>query len=137
MTEQWTQWNPIPGLAKKYYIESVSGSIEGFKIVLHKEGNKKEKSLVFFENSVDAYRSTDESFRLKIVYELAKKYGDDFYAEWTFFKVNNSSYTQWILEQASGTADDTNFIHFAFIDPDSILDVICQEDPKIQLLECP
>ena len=53
MQEQWTRWEPIAGLAQKYYIESISDIIEGFKILLFDANDREKKVLVSFPNSVE------------------------------------------------------------------------------------
>lgn len=75
LTEKWVKWEPIEGLAEKYCIKSISDDVNGFTILLFDFKNKNNKLKVFFENSIDAHRSTDESFRLKIIHELGQKYG--------------------------------------------------------------
>ena len=134
MLEQWTRWEPIQGLAKKYCIDSIIDDTKGFSILLSEYYDEKKKARVVFENSVDAYRSTNESFRLSILYDLSGKHGNEFYAGWTFFKVTNSLYIQWLFEQSYGTSESLNFIHFSFISDDSILDVVTNYEPRVELI---
>jgi hypothetical protein len=61
--ENWEHWEPVFGLSSKYYVESLSDSIEGFRILLSDAYDENKKVEVIFEDSVHAYRSTDESFR--------------------------------------------------------------------------
>lgn len=135
MKEQWERWEPISGLANKYYIDSIIDEARGFKVILSESDDETKKILVLFEDSIDAYRNTDESFRLKIIHDLDQKYGTDFYGDWTFFKVTNSTYIQWLSEQSYGTSDYQSFVHFSFITADSILDVITNYEPKVERFE--
>jgi len=132
MEEKWTRWEPASNLAQKYYIHSISDTIDGFFIKLFEENNKKKKIKITFEDSVNSYRNTNESYRLKTIDHL-----DTYNADkrcWTFFKVNNSSYLQWFLEESYGIYDDFPFIHFSFVGVESILDVIAKYEPKIELI---
>lgn len=131
MAEQWTKWEPIQGLANNYYIDSVSDTIDGFIIQLSDADDEEKKVLVLFEDSVDAYRSADESFRRSTMFDLSQKYDKTFFHYWTFFKVTNSSYIQWLSEQSFGITDSLHFTHFSFIAADSILDVITNYEPKV------
>ena len=97
MLEHWERWEPIRSLSSKYYIDSISDGIREFRIVLSDSCDEKKKIHVVFENSVDAYRSTDESFRQSTVADLGERYGNEFYGDWTFFKVTNSTYISWFL----------------------------------------
>ncbi|MFA6066404.1 MAG: hypothetical protein WC707_04470 [Candidatus Babeliaceae bacterium] len=135
MIEQWIRWEPIEGLEKKYCIHSIEDTLEGFSVLLSNIHNKEQKIRIIFENSVDAYRNTHENFRSSLKYALSLKYGDTFYGSWTFFKVTNSLYIQWLFEQSFGTSDSLNFIHFSFIATNSILDIVTNYEPKIELIE--
>lgn len=135
MLEEWTQWKPIKHLVSKYYIDSVVDTIKGFKIELSQYDSPKNKICVLFQNSVYSYRSVDESFISNILGELSKKYGKSFFHSWTFFKVTNSSYLQWLSQQSEGISDYRLLIHFSFISFDSILDVICDYEPIIECFE--
>lgn len=132
MSEQWERWEPIRSLSSKYYIESISDSIKCFKITLCESDDERKKVEVVFEDSVHAYRSTDESFNLKTINTLDEQYGTKFYSNWTFFKVNNSEYTNWLSKQSYGIADSQPLIHFCLIASDSIVDVIAAYEPKIE-----
>ncbi len=135
MMEQWIRWKPIEGLAKKYYIESITDSIEGFKIILSCVTDPTRKVHVIFDDSVDSYKRTDESFKLSDIYEIHKQYGNSFCTEWTFFKVVHSTYAQWVSEQSFGTIEPEYFMHFSLIAMDSVVDIICDYEPTIVLIK--
>lgn len=134
MTEQWIKWVPLPDLAKKYYIDALSDTEEGFTILLSESDNKQKRIKIIFKNSVSAYRITDETFRHRLICNLSDQYGSEFYGEWTFFKVLNSHYLQWLSEQSAGIADSLRFTHFSIIAADSILDIATTYEPKITLI---
>ncbi|KHF30062.1 hypothetical protein [Anoxybacillus sp. EFIL] len=134
MQEKWERWEPIGDLSLKYYVESLSDSIEGFKILLSDAYDENKKVEVIFEDSVHAYRSTDESFRQSVINKIDEQYGTQFYAEWTFFKVANSEYIQWLSEQSYGISESESLIHFCFLAGDSIVDVVAAYEPKIAII---
>ena len=134
MTEQWARWEPISGLAEKYDIVTVSEEIEGFRVVLFDEQDSTKKAIISFEQAVSAYRSTDESFRYKLIRDLDERYGSDFYGKWTFFKLTNSLYLEWLLDQSEGVFDPKSYIHFSIITSDSILDIVASYEPKVELI---
>jgi hypothetical protein len=111
-------------LKSKYYIDSISDKIEGFEILLTDYDDKTKKILITFKNSIDAYRSTDESFRLKSMDTLNEIYGSKFYQEWTFFKIEKSTYIQWLSEQSYGIIEMAEPIHFCIADVNSFLDIV-------------
>jgi hypothetical protein len=137
MSEEWIRWIPISGLAPKYSIESVSDSFDGFKVVLFEEFDKKERVIIKFEETVSAYRSTDESYRSKLIVDLDKKYGRDFYGDWTFFKVNNSLYLQWLSEQSCTISDHINLLHYVILGGDFVVDFISGLEPNVEIIKLP
>ncbi len=134
MLEDWIKWEPAAGLSKKYYIDSILDDVEKFEVTLSSAENEIKKIKVIFEDSVYSHCRTNESFRVKIIYDLDKKYGTDFYGDWTFFKVTNSSYLQWLSRQSTTISNSRNLVHFSFVAVDSILDVINVSDPKIEFI---
>ena len=134
MQEQWSKWEPITNLSKKYYVESISESIaDGFKIILIDDKNPEKKVLISWPNSVDAYRSTYESFTLLTLHKLDERYGKQFY-DWTFFKIENSEYLNWVSEQSYGITESLNFKHFCIYGTESMVDIIANYEPEVSLI---
>lgn len=135
MTEEWARWTPVEGLAEKYSIESILEDRSGLTIVLSDYHNEDKGVRISFGYSADAYRDTYETFRSHLTYELGQRYGTDFHAKWTFFKVYNSLYIQWFSEQSFGISDYSSFVHFSFLVMDSVLDVVALQEPKVELID--
>lgn len=134
MEEVWEIWEVGNDLITKYYIESVADNIEGFRIVLSDATDESKKVEILFEDSVHAYRSTDESFRQRTINKLDEHYGTEFYRNSTFFMVTNSEYIQWLSLQSYGIADSESVYHFSILAIDSVVDVIAAYEPKISKL---
>jgi hypothetical protein len=133
MASVGTDQNLVP----KYYIEPVTDTVqEKFKMVL-RESILKNKALISFPHGVDAFRSTDESYTLLTQQILGDKYGQDFYTKWTFFKIENSEYLQWISKQTYHIYDNSKFkfIHFCILGEDSMVDIITTYEPTVTLLD--
>lgn len=130
MIEQWIEWKPIQGLEENYYyVELISNNgIGEFKMQL--ASDNKAKLIVLFENSVNAYKRTDESFRQSTVADILYNSG----AIGPFFKINNSNFVQSLLQQPGETANPAKFIHFVFVEYNSIIDVIATYEPKVILI---
>lgn len=132
--EKWTHWEPIEALTKRYEIVSVIDDGTDFSILLVENKNESKKIRLLFESLVETYRCAPESYRYKLIIELSEKYGGDFYRDKTFFKVENSSYVKWILEESCGISENRSLIHFAFITDNVILDLLAYKDPKIEFI---
>ncbi|OGB83277.1 hypothetical protein A3F66_01790 [candidate division TM6 bacterium RIFCSPHIGHO2_12_FULL_32_22] len=126
--EQWIKWNSIADLANSYYIESIKDDINGLRIFLVDEKNNKNRLEVIFEN-FEAYRNIDESYRTVLFKDLYKNKNC---ANWTFFKVENSTYLKWLSMQSDGWIDYIKRYHYMFVTLDSVLDVVSSHDPKLR-----
>jgi len=64
--------------------------------------------------------------------ELSQE-ADTSFGKWSFFKVSNSSYIEWLLEQSYGIPA-YEFIHFCFVTENSFLEVVTTYEPAIVLV---
>ena len=135
MVETWTQWKPIEGLASKYYLKSLSDEIEGFRIMLVPLKSELQSIEIFFKDGVYAYSKTDESFRVKLPYELNQEYGLEFYKNWTFFKVTNSQYLKWLSEQSYEWSHAYDMIHFSLLTSNNSIDIVADYEPIVTIIE--
>lgn len=134
MEENWQRWEVGSDLSAKYYIESISDSIDGFRILLSDANDESKKVEVLFEDSIHAYRSTDESFRQSTINNLDEQYGTEFFRDNTFFKVTNSEYIHWLSLQSYGIAESESIFHFSFLAVDSVVDVVAAYEPNVSIL---
>jgi len=137
MSEKWIRWEPIANLEGKYFIESVCDMLDGLQIIFDpsKNHNNKKKLKFFFEYSVEAFRIADEGHRIQMIFDLKHMYGGNFFGNWTFFKVENSSYLKWLSEQSCTVTDHLNLQHICCIADNSILDLATGYDPEITFIE--
>jgi hypothetical protein len=131
MEEKWIRWEPIPKLSKKYYVESIIDNINGFKILLSEENNTEEKVLVSFPDTIRAYRSTSDSFLIQTISYLDKTYGSNFYGNWTFFKIKDSKYLEWLNEESEGISKDYMMKHFCILAMNSMIDIVTGSEPTV------
>ena len=138
MAEHWTRWYPSEvSLAPKYHIDTIIHDLDNFRMLLTDKQNEKQQVWVIFEHSIDIFRNTDESYCLKTITMLTEKHGKEFYTEWTFFKVENSEYLRWIFEQSLETFPQEWYTHFAFLEDNSIVDVVSNYEPRFEFVTLP
>ena len=121
-------------LIKKYYIGSISDSIDGFTIVLADAIGNSPKIKIIFENRVNAFRNSEEAFRLSTIRYLNENYDNGFYANWTFFKAENSEYLKWLSEQSGEISDHYGVMHYSIITDDEILDIAATYEPTVTFI---
>jgi hypothetical protein len=135
MTEQWTKWKPMQGLTSKYCKESISGSVDGFRIVLSDVHNKQKKAVITIECIPHSYKVTNVCYKTQLFLNLENQYGKDFFDRWAFFKVTNSQYLKLLSEESNTISDDRKLQHFAIICSNVIIDIIDGFDPNVELIE--
>lgn len=132
LEEVWIRWEPDASLKLAYDIISVQDNMDTLKIVIG--GRKTDQELEVIFDSTWAYRTTDETLRLNLSTQLSQKYGTEFYANWSFFKIENSNYMKWLLEQSGGYAEEFNLKHFVIMGSDFIVDIAAAEEPKFKII---
>ncbi|MER2172572.1 MAG: hypothetical protein ABS938_18300 [Psychrobacillus psychrodurans] len=130
--EHWEKWIPINGLPSKLYNDTLIDNKEGIILDFSDEKNKN-KTVVNFEEGVLSYRNTDEGSLLKKLDYLEKQYGTDFYANWTFFKIKNSEYINWFLEESSGIYELNQIEHYVFLTPNDVIEILTTYAPSITI----
>ncbi len=126
MQEQLIKWEPVSGLSEKYAIEFIGmDDFERcFKIIFIDILDRKNKIAVRLDCYPDIFRITKTECNASL--------------EWTFFKVINSSYIQWLLSESFffGFINKTHpFTHYSFVATNFILDVVSSEEPKVEVIE--
>jgi len=139
MKEDWIQWKPLNELNDKYYIELLKDSTNGLEIILayanRNTKNKRDKIKVNFGFHAESYRFSDEHCRLELFRRLEKHYGNEFYAKWNYFKVENSEYINWLNKESGRLTENMNLKHYVFMDSDTVLDVIAKCEPEFDLIK--
>ncbi|MBA2939981.1 hypothetical protein HZF08_16845 [Paenibacillus sp. CGMCC 1.16610] len=136
MIENWSKWNPenIDELPTTTYLKSLTRNDDALQISFE---TKKQGQLinVIFDGHILSYRSTDEGQRLKMLCDLSEKYGELFYKEWRFFKVEHSTYISWLNEQNLGVLSNWEIIHFVFITNLDVIEVLSTYSPKVFIFD--
>lgn len=139
LSEVWQPIELVPGLKGNYDIIGVYDEISGFRVLLIHDTTEKQVEL-FFSESVWAYRSTDSSFRYNILHDLESQHGSDFYQQHAFFKVDQSAYKQWLVDESDvldSVEELSDLKHIVIKGINSILDLIVGDDeaPKVRFLD--
>lgn len=122
--EQWIQWDPTP---KKEIYRHIYFERKGQLLSIYLQTHMLDFTgpTFVFKNGIEAYRMTNESYRLKTMHDLSSTIDDDFYTEWSFFKVENSQFIADIVPKES----TQNYTHFVFSTEDEFFEVIASYDP--------
>lgn len=132
--EIWHRWEPIEsGLNGNYFVDHAESGLDGFRVLLAQDKTE-ERVTVFFSNGVLASRFSDEGMRTNLFRQLSEDYGTEFYANWSFFKVDNSSYIKWLSKECFGVIDGLEPKHFVIMGQDLIVDMVASYEPQVTIL---
>lgn len=135
MTEQWSKWEPLQGLSNKYYVDSISDTMEEFEIILSDANDRKKKLRISTEYSPHSYQVTKISYKFKIISNLTRQHNETLTNKWTFFRVTNSSYLQLMSEESAGISDDRELTHVSILAQNLVIDIVDGFEPKVEWLE--
>lgn len=128
--EHWERWIPISGLPSKLYNDTFIDDKEGITLEFSDE-KEKYKVIFTFEDGVLSYRNTDEGSLLKKISYLDQHYDTDFYSEWSLFKIKDSEYMKWFLEECSGIYEPNELEHYVFLTPNDVIEILTTYTPSI------
>jgi len=136
MQEQWSRWEPVLGLDGRYDVDTILDTDDGrgLIITLYSYKNNNQKVEVIFDRPPESYRHTNESFIIELPYDLSKRYGKGFYADWNFFKIANSRYLAGLACVSHEHFKASDFSHFCIFCPDSVLDIIACYEPVVRII---
>lgn len=126
MQERWTQWKPTEKIRHRYSINTIRNTLTDFAITLQ-QSNIDDTLKIYFSIPIISYRVCDETYRTNLIESLAQCYTTEFYSTWSFFKIENSAYIQWLLQRQN--KKNEHLFHFCIIDDLLLVDVIAQKEP--------
>lgn len=129
--EKWIKWEPIEEIKGQFYVDAIINDLEGLKIEL---SNDNRKLNLLFKGFIASCRSTEEGYIQKTYYEISRDHDKLFFKNSPLFKVENSKYISWLLEESYEIYHE-NLIHFVILTYNFLIDVVTLEEPDIKLIE--
>jgi hypothetical protein len=133
--EQWLQWKPAENLAKAHFVETIIDEMDRLIITLFESYEQNKTFQLIFDNTVIAYRSVDEGYRLMTPDNCVQNNGTNLWRGWTFFKASNSSYINWLQEQSDEKINLNVVTHFVVFAENFIVDVAAINEPIIKYID--
>jgi hypothetical protein len=125
--ERFVKWEPISGLPRALDTPVLTDHYErGFQLTLAEPSANGRAFDVHFENPL-AFRSANESYRLKMIESLTD-------VPWSTFKVENSEWLEWFHDQTLGIYRDWRIQHFVFLG-EAVVEVLSVTEPRIAEIE--
>ncbi|HJZ23831.1 MAG TPA: hypothetical protein VJ201_05200 [Candidatus Babeliales bacterium] len=137
--ESYKKWDPLqtmPGLAGKYRIDVIHDSSEYFSVSLLDIQNQDHKIKFIWKDSLSISRKVDFSQNSRYLNNLKRTVAPELIDNWSFFKVENSKFLAWLSIQSDNWSDYMSFEHYHILGPDSLLDIVANYEPIIELKDC-
>ncbi len=136
MIEKLHEWEPIDGLSEKYVTESISRDFEnGLVIMLSDKNNSTKCVKITFKYSPEVFKVA----KVECLHAYIKNYNEKYQNicnKWTFFVITESLYLKWLSDESHRLSDHLGpFYHFCFITDNSIIDIIDDQQPHVELIE--
>ena len=128
MKENWSVWRSTNIPKGKYELISLEQNWNEVKLIFDDEKTKIE---VIYKEEILAFRSCDESDRWKTIDTILAEKGGDFFKNKLLFKVENSEFKQWYIQENFNIRNETEFEHHVFVAMNDIIDVLAQVYRKL------
>lgn len=126
--EIYELWSPCPGTPNRLQIDSLNDGKDGLEVVLCLFDDTSYRLTILFERPI-AYRSIDESFRLRTWnLQAGTRTG-------SLMTVQNSAWIEWLLKESCGVTDMfENLAHYCIFTDDNCIDILSPTEPKVKVL---
>ncbi len=121
----YEEWELIESPLKEFYLFELNDGFDGLKIVLTELGSSNKRLEVFYSNFL-GYRLTEESVRLKTLYEN-ETLG-------SFNKTSSSEFLSWFIEESRAIPGEQSLVHYNILSSNKILDIISNKEPIVKWL---
>ncbi len=114
---------PFGSIIYKVYLDALVDDYLGLAMYFTSEEGDNIK--VSFETYI-SYRNCDESERFLFI-------GENFFHNNNhFYKSETTDYIDWIIKESQDIRKDDKIVHYIFITPNDIVEVLSLEEPKIE-----
>lgn len=127
LLEQWTKWESLGAVPNIYFLQKFSDCRDKFELLFTatSNSNTQRQFKLLFEPPIIFYRICDESARIKTLGEI------DYNGKEKFLQVTNSHLLHGLSKQYHGFKQLETARHFAFMEPNLVVDIIITNEPQI------
>jgi hypothetical protein len=131
--EQWHAWHPLQKMTGKYTIKSyINNDFCNLVIILQQYNAEHDTEIKIVVDSVEAYRVTNETYKLKL-WEYLSETHKELNRKWPLFIIENSTFLHFLSEQSKTISDDRHFKHYCIMDSEWSIDIATPTEPLIEL----
>jgi hypothetical protein len=134
MLEQWHIWQPLKKMTGEYRIQDcINDKFCGLRIILEKYNAQAKTEVHIYVDSVEAYRVTNETYKLNLWVYLSDTH-KDLNRRWSLFIIENSTFLKSLSEESQGISDSRHLRHYCIMDSEWSLDIAVSSEPIVKLM---
>ena len=129
--EKWHVWQPLKKMTGKYYIKSfINDNLCGLMLILSEYDAPVETEVRLYIDGIEAYRVTNETYKLKL-WEYLSATHKDLNRKWPLFTVEGSTFLNSLSEESEGISDHRKLKHYCIMDTEWVLDIATPSAPIV------
>ena len=130
--EEWSAWNPT-GLSRCHaYSASIHLNDLGFHVIVECDIGRIE---ILFCGLVPSYTYSVEGIRMATWAPIQEKNNDKkFFTKWFVFKIENSKYKKWAIQESCGFYTEKELSHFRIVTGYEVIDILSLGEPQFIFL---
>ncbi len=132
IAEQWLRWQPLIKMNGEYIIRSCTNDNFCTLAIVLEQQTHKDRTLHISFNSLEAYRVTNETYKLQLWQYLSSTHGN-LDRKWPLFVVEDSTYLKLLSQESQGITNYLNFKHYCIMDSEWVLDIAARPEPRVEL----
>lgn len=129
MKEKWNAYMTDIIQPNDYELKELIQNRNGAKLSF--SSDKGEVVFEFFEGLI-SIRSCDESDRWKTIDSVLRERGPEFLKSGLMYRVENSEYKRWFIEETYSTWTDDELEHYVFVTANDVVDVLALGAPTVK-----
>lgn len=133
--EKWHSWQPLKKMIGNYYIKSCTNNdFYNLTIILGKYNAQIETEVHIQIDGIEAYKVTNETYKLKTWTYLSTTYRD-LDRKWPLFRIEQSAFLQQLSDESNEISDALHFKHYCIMDSEWVIDIATPTEPSVKLFE--
>jgi hypothetical protein len=130
MKEHYEKWEPINGLEKELWVESISDDNNGLQIHLRGRDVNSQKVCIIFDTYY-IYRNSNDSYRLRLSHQESFEE-----VRWSLCKTSQSNLINWVYDEAFEIYKKEEMLHYMIKTGEDVMDVITNlTPPEVTILD--
>ena len=132
--EKWYNWQPLQKMHGEYYIKSCTNhDFCSLTIILGQYNAPSETEIHIQINGIEAYKVTNETYKLKIWTYLSDTH-KGLNRKWPLFRIEESAFLRQLSDESNGISNSLHFKHYCIMDSEWVIDIVTPAEPVVEIV---